>query len=102
MRTLLTCKCPTCSGTGKQTIAVCTDTAAGRVNTSFDMECPICKGGRVITMVQMREIVKSKIAAAKFWCRCGNPSGNVDFHDDAPGSKRHWTCADCGKVTQVG
>lgn len=44
----------------------------------------------------------------KFWCQCGNPSGEVTFHDDgvmpsaACCQKHHYHCDDCGKVTQVG
>lgn len=41
------------------------------------------------------------------FCSCGNPSGESEFHEDefedgVRVSKHHYTCCDCGKITQVG
>ena len=59
------------------------------VHSSFEMEEP------------------EPIDMTGFWCECGNPSGDVHFHDDEfengeRVSKHHYTCVDCGRVTQVG
>jgi hypothetical protein len=49
---------------------------------------------------------RARRAFEAFWCRCGNPSGNVTYHPDrqrgAACSKHHWTCDDCSRVVQVG
>lgn len=85
--------CPQCKGKGKVT---CTSHEWGKVET-FDLTCPTCNGAKVITSRQLKEYH----AFQNMWCRCKESPGS-DYHDDAPGSKHHWTCQKCGKVTQIG
>lgn len=83
--------CPTCKGTKKVTITV---HEAGKVS-KMDLTCVVCHGQGKVTK-------QAKKAMDDFWCKCGNPSGQSNFHDDSFGVKHHYTCNDCGKVTQVG
>jgi uncharacterized protein YbaR (Trm112 family) len=83
--------CPTCKGTKEVTITV---HEAGKVSKEV-LPCCLCHGAGKVTE-------KFKQAMDAFWCNCGNPSEESTFHADAPGVKHHYTCNDCGKVTQVG
>lgn len=85
--------CPVCKD-GKLTITV---TGEGKTS-ELEINCVHCNGQGTMTWAQ-RDAYDRMVA---MWCRCGNSSGQVTFHDDAPGSKHHWTCDDCGKVVQVG
>jgi DnaJ-class molecular chaperone len=64
------------------------------------LSCPTCNG--------TGEITQAKQEAYDFeqnmWCKCGNPSGHSKRWDDGEGiiHKHHYTCYDCGKITQVG
>ena len=63
----------------------------------FNMPCLNCDGKGWRTPAEQRKVE----AMNAMWCRCATP-GEPVFHDDEPGSKHHWTCGTCGKVTQVG
>lgn len=84
------CKC----NSGRMTLTVHAD---GTTN-SVEIDCVNCGGSGYLTELQAARIK----AMDEIWCRCGNPSERSIYHPDVPGSKHHWTCADCGKVTQVG
>lgn len=88
-------ECAVCKGSGKITYVVATGKGDGEM---FEMGCVWCDRTGQMTESQCR----SYVAAQEMWCRCGNPSGNSTYHPDEPGSKHHWTCDDCGKVTQIG
>lgn len=96
-------KCPQCKGAKKIT---CTTTDVGpkgkRTESSFEMRCLTCDGKGMIT----RAAADSYQRELESWCRCGNKSEQVTYHDDDPRSKvctkHHWTCDDCGKIVQVG
>lgn len=64
----------------------------------MELKCVWCDGAGQIGDQKLHAIQ----AEQDMWCSCGNPSGDVHFHDDEPGSKHHWTCGDCGGVLQVG
>lgn len=86
--------CPQCKGHGKVT---CTVHTFGEKTTSIKLPCPTCNGKGQATPAE-------KAAHQEFldsWCKCGAKNGN-EFHDDTPTAKHHYTCIDCGKVTQVG
>lgn len=89
---LVPCRC----NAGKLTI---TAHEMGKPPRAVELDCVFCNGIGKITAAQ-------KAAEEAFWCRCGNPSGESIFHDDnEPGaicSKHHYTCRDCGAVTQTG
>lgn len=94
--------CPQCKG--KTTVSVTAHKfVAGKGFISeppVDLTCPTCNG--------KGEIDDRKMEAYEFeqnmWCKCGNPSGNSKRWDDGEGiiHKHHYTCLDCGKITQVG
>jgi len=86
--------CPTCKGSGKMKLEV---HEAGKV-TNMEIDCIDCDGTGKVTKAVAKSIQRSK----DIWCKCGNPSSESDYHPDTPNSKHHYTCADCGKVTQVG
>lgn len=86
-------KCPKCIN-GKMTVTV----TEGQTTYESTFECIYCHGHGEISDERLAKIR----AMDAMWCRCGNKSGNITYHDDAPGSKHHWTCDDCGKVVQVG
>lgn len=94
--------CPHCNGKGKQTIPVTTVTPTGTAHESFEMPCLFCNGKGKVSKEAIAQQEAARKRAEKFWCRCGNPSGETNYHPDTHNSKHHWTCADCGKVTQVG
>ncbi len=92
--------CTVCKGTGKQTI-----TAKTWVNEAHKfvdekpvtIDCIWCKGTGRMTPEQKADIK----AYDAMWCRCKKSSGST-YHPDTRRMKHHWTCNDCGKVTQVG
>lgn len=89
--------CTCCKGTGKNTI--CTSVWGDpSKDSSFEMNCIDCNGTGKMTWAQ----VKRRQEELDAWCACGNPSERSNFHDDTPQMKHHYTCRDCGKITQVG
>jgi uncharacterized protein YbaR (Trm112 family) len=91
--------CPDCKGKG--TLAY-TIQESGKPERAMEMKCLTCKGAKTVNSVAAEAFERMQRAMREMWCRCGNPSGEVSYHPDAPGSKHHWTCDDCGKVTQIG
>lgn len=91
-------KCQTCKN-GKMTIRV---QNFGEAETSMEIGCIDCDGAGEITETKATALAAMRKRIAEMWCKCGNPSTHCTYHDDAPGSKHHWTCDDCGQVTQVG
>ena len=91
-------QCVGCTGTGKMKLGT-GYSENGQLKTKYmDITCIICNGKGEIS----EEAVKLLERQRNMWCRCGNKSGMTTFHDDRNGVKHHWTCDDCGKVTQVG
>ena len=91
--------CPRCKGSGKMTLKVSTYGEDG--SESIEINCVTCDGTGEVTSYQ-NELYKQEVA---MWCRCGNPSGDVDYYEDGQDpviQKHHWNCKDCGKVLQVG
>lgn len=86
--------CPVCKGAKKNTYAV----HAEGVTKNVELSCGVCFGTGQLSDAGLQ----AHKALQAMWCRCGNPSGNASFHDDTPTRKHHWTCDDCGKITQVG
>ena len=94
-------KCPKCNN-GKQTVEVTEIKPEGRSVTKVEITCITCNGSG---QIEKRKLKAQERAFNAFWCRCGNPSEEIDFFDDGqhPGcEKHHYRCRDCGKVTQVG
>lgn len=91
--------CPQCKGAGKVTITASEYGKPGE--TKYKIECPTCKGAKTVTA----EVVASHKAFQTAWCQCGNPSGQMTFHDDGqhPTCSKHcYTCDDCQKLLQIG
>lgn len=94
-------QCPTCKGSGIQTIET-TMRSPGKIETSsLKITCVVCKGAAVISP----EAQKALQREADLWCRCGKSSDDVIFHDDGECSqcrKHHYHCGSCGKISQIG
>ena len=93
--------CPTCKGTGKQTITVSTF-GSSKVE-SYQSTCITCDG---IPMSADRAEQWRK-AMNDFWCNnAQHPMANAVYvADNTPGamcSKHHWKCPICNKVKQTG
>ncbi len=93
-------QCPTCKGTGRQTLTVrnlCDDDDTVEV---IEITCLVCRGDRTITSHQYAEIQWSKDQ----WCKCGEPDGARYVPDNVSDicDKHHWLCNACDKITQVG
>lgn len=86
-------KCPSCKGTGQQTLTVIHYGKKG--SKKMKITCVVCKGGKEITPAQQAAIKREKA----MWCRCKTP-GDPQYHDT--GDAHFWTCSTCRKVTQVG
>lgn len=89
--------CPTCKGKGKQAIRVSEHGGKWR---DMEIGCTTCDGQGEITQEQYEQLKRAQEA----WCRCEKPSGET-YHEDGERAicrKHHYTCNDCGKITQVG
>jgi len=90
-------KCPTCEGTGKQTITARTLTDKGwQDEPPVDIECITCDGACEITEERAKKLQEMHDA----WCRCGNPSRQGVPYDY--GTCHGVECYDCGKLLQTG
>lgn len=91
--------CPQCKGAKK---TICTFIAEDKTESQFETKCYTCDGAGTVTPAR----AKSYQRELDSWCRCGNKSEQITYHDDNPRSrictKHHWTCDDCGKIVQVG
>lgn len=87
-------KCPKCTA-GRITVTVNNGVDEP---AQLEMDCPYCDGKGEVSDKKLAAIE----AVSKIWCLCGNPSQQCTYHPDEPGLKHHWTCDDCGKVTQIG
>ena len=93
-------KCPTCEGSGKQSLTVKMWGSKEPENV-MPITCVVCKGTGTLGATEIRQLEAEK----KMWCTCGNKSGEVDFFDDGAHPqihKHHYRCRECGKVTQIG
>ena len=89
--------CPRCKGRGKMDLNV----HEGDTVQVVKITCVTCDGDGEINQVQYM-IYRQEI---EMWCRCGNPSGDVDYYEDGQRQDvqmHHIRCKDCGKVVQVG
>lgn len=91
--------CPTCKGSGETSLSVA---VYPKPPVLHKITCIDCKGAGLVTVSKFRRMENFRRYEAQFWCKCGNPSHNTSYHKDTPKAKHHWTCDDCGKVTQVG
>ena len=95
-------ECPTCKGKGTVTVeAVTIDERGTTKEPPLEIKCLTCRGEGRITKKRSAQLKR----AAALWCSCGNPSGDVYFHDDGECPdcrKHHYHCSDCGKIVQVG
>lgn len=88
--------CIKCDGSGKKSILLRTSSGDHRL----EVDCLYCDGlGWVQRTVAEQHAMQA--AAEAIWCRCPDSPGS-NYVPDAPGSKHHWCCDDCGKVTQIG
>jgi hypothetical protein len=88
-----TVACPVCI---KGTMII--EVHANGSTSKMTIGCVHCDGKGNMTPTQKA----SHDGMLAMWCKCGNPSNNAIFRDDAPSVKHHWTCDDCGKVVQIG
>ena len=89
--------CPRCKGSGKMDLTV----HEGGSATAIKITCVTCDGAGEIDSFKYN-LYRQEV---EMWCRCGNPSGEVDFYEDGQDPKigmHHIKCRDCGKVIQVG
>lgn len=91
-------KCAKCNGTGKGKCASVHYENGVRKEQSFEITCFSCTGTGEVTAARVAQLKRMD----EMWCRCGNPSGETTYHPDSPRAKHHWTCNECGKITQVG
>lgn len=90
--------CPACKGTKKVTIVAQLITAKGRVpQPPVVMDCYNCSGRGYLTAADIERHKRE----AELWCDCKNSSGS-SYQCDTPDFKHHWTCNDCGRITQIG
>ena len=94
--------CPTCKGTGKQTIRATTiDDRGVTKEPPMVITCILCKGAKEISEAEFASVERER----ELWCRCSK-SKSGPFYDDGkhPGcvNKHHWHCVNCGKITQIG
>lgn len=98
--------CPQCDGTGQMSYSVSNHSAYGHaVQEQKKMDCIICDGGKKpLSEEDAKRYKLQREAEAKLWCKCENSSGSRYVPDGASRKcmKHHWTCNDCGKITQVG
>jgi hypothetical protein len=87
-------QCPVCKGKKKLSLSVSEN---GVKLAPVEIKCVHCEGLGVMSV----ETFEQHDACVNAWCKCG-PHDDMEFHDDAPGSKHHWTCRRCGKLVQVG
>ena len=91
--------CPCCKGTGQQNLTI---TTHGESDSSqMSITCIVCHGHGTLSKEDYRDYQD----AMSLWCECGNPSEEAAYVPDNASpdcAKHHWTCADCGKITQVG
>jgi hypothetical protein len=92
-------ECPKCHGEKEITITV-TD-PKGNVTTPR-LTCIWCDGEGTVSDERLAMIK----AEEDMWCTCEKPSEDWDYHPDGePGAKcykHHYTCQNCGGVTQTG
>jgi len=89
--------CPRCKGSGKMDLNV----SEGGTMKAVKITCVTCDGAGEIDQFKYK-LYRQEI---EMWCRCGNPSGDVDFYDDGEHpdvQTHHYRCKDCGRVVQVG
>jgi hypothetical protein len=95
--------CTSCNGSGKNTMGWTEIDGNTVTRGTFEVECFDCCGTGNVTPERVAQLQAMRDA----WCSCGNPSGESDFHDDVFRNgvrviKHHYTCCDCGLITQVG
>lgn len=91
--------CPTCCGSGIQTITV--QTFGESVKDSFETACFDCDGDGQVTRQKILEIHTQN----NIWCRCKKSYSTVFMDDgecDCGIHKHHYHCECCNKVTQIG
>ena len=90
--------CPTCKGTGEQTITVHMD---GK-SEEMAIECTTCDGTKEATDEDLELLEFEK----NMWCTCENKdNSDVVFYNDGEHSqihKHHYRHGACGKVIQIG
>lgn len=82
-------QCPTCKGSGKETIKT---SEAGGPWRLIQIGCIDCDGKGELTPERHARNLKQEAA----WCHCGH--GKDTYHDSGDYS----TCNKCGKITYVG
>lgn len=92
-----TLTCPTCKGTGKQTLAV--HGADGE--SDLPIRCVLCDGTGQVTQAKLDALKRF----ADSWCQCDgggdDPYYVADGRHDHCG-KHHWDCSRCGGIVQIG
>ena len=94
--------CPHCKGTGKQSISF---QEIGKKAVPYEITCIMCDGKAKLSSREAQKIQDELDYEKMIWCKCGNTSGVTHYWPDGKGKlvhKHHYTCADCGKVVQIG
>lgn len=96
-------ECPTCNGSGEQTIIAKMLTKKGWHNEPpVIMSCIRCDGSGKVDPIK---IAKEEKASKDFWCECDNHDAGSTYVDDGVSSrcsKHHYVCNVCNKITQIG
>jgi len=95
--------CPSCHGKGTTQISFEVWGSKKPAEIS-DIPCTDCHGAKEVTHERAKEIIRFTELYKSIWCKCGNPSKQTKFHPkgNAVCAKHCYTCADCGKITQIG
>ena len=91
-------ECPLCKG--KREVIFEVTEPGGKVN-NVPLKCVVCDGEGKVTPGRALSYKRQQ----ESWCKCGNPSGDVEYVPDNVSSvcsKHHYVCRDCGKIVQIG
>jgi hypothetical protein len=86
--------CIYCHGSKKMTIMI------GTAGDSMEIGCVHCNAVGSVSATEAQQNA-DKAAFTALWCGCKTSSGS-SYVPDCGSVKHHWTCDDCGKVTQIG
>jgi len=96
--------CPTCKGTGNQTLIVSTF-GSNEPDEHIKITCIDCNG-KQLSANEVINIFNQKEYEKTLWCSCENKNSyDVKYIEDGKSNickKHHWIHTKCGKITQIG
>ena len=98
--------CPTCKGTGKQSITVNHISSSGNRKETVEIDCVICDGGiHPLSESEAKQELQDQEDEKALWCTCNKSKSDAIYVPDGKSrvcSKHHWICRDCRKIVQIG